>query len=158
MLSNPISAKIVDFIERIGLPVWYRAIDDPTVLPGIDTRDGGLVIDETRMLYPGDLLHEAGHLAVLTPEERNVSRPDLSQPAGELGAIAWSWAAAVHLQIDPRIVFHPHGYRGGSDALIENFEAGRFIGVPFLGWIGLTSVPTYPQMRMWLRASPHSQL
>ena len=56
----------------------------------------------------------------------------------ELGAIAWSYAAALHLQLDPGVVFHEQGYHGGSQSILENFAAGRYIGVPMLQWRGLT--------------------
>ena len=50
-------------------------------------------------------------------------------------AIAWSYAAAVHLGLDPAVVFHEAGYRGGSGSLIENFAQERYIGVPICnGW------------------------
>ena len=37
----------------------------------------------------------------------------------------------------PCVVFHEHGYRGGSQSMLENFAAGRYIGVPMLQWRGL---------------------
>ena len=54
-------------------------------------------------------------------------------------AIAWSYAASVHLQLDPSVVFHADGYRGGSQSLIENFTGGRYIAVPTLQWLGMTA-------------------
>ena len=54
-----------------------------------------------------------------------------------MAAIAWSWAALVHLRLDPAVVFHQEGYRGGSQSLIENFSMGRFVGVPMLRWMGM---------------------
>ena len=67
-----------------------------------------------------------------------------------MAAIAWSYAAALHLNLAPEVVFHAAGYRGGSRSMIENFSAGRYIGVPFLKWIGLTG-DNYPAMTRWLR-------
>ena len=78
----------------------------------------------------------------------------------ELGAIAWSYAAALHLRLDPSVVFHEHGYHGGSQSILENFAAGRYIGIPTLQWRGLTldekkaralGVKPYPHMLRWLR-------
>ena len=40
-------------------------------------------------------------------------------------AIAWSYAAGVHLGLSASLVFHEMGYRGGSQALIDNFSMGR---------------------------------
>jgi hypothetical protein len=143
---------MVSFLERIGLSVRTGAIAGESFLPGITIEGGVLVVDEERMLYPGDLLHEAGHLAVLTPEARSEIYADVGPDAGfEVGAIAWSYAAALHLGIDPAIVFHEAGYKGDSTALLENFAAARYIGVPILEWVGLTTVKTYPIMQHWLR-------
>ena len=47
----------------------------------------------------------------------------------KLAAIAWSYAAVVHLGVDPSIVFHSEGYRGWSRSLLDNFVAGRFLAV-----------------------------
>ncbi len=59
--------------------------------------------------------------------------------AEEMMAIAWSYAAVMHLQIDPAIVFHSAGYRGGGQNLIDNFRQGRYIGVPMSQRLGLTA-------------------
>ena len=121
------------------------------------------MVDEDRLLYPGDLLHEAGHLAVVPPQRRNGFRHDVgNDPAEKMMAIAWSWAAALHLKIDPAIVFHKAGYNGGGSSIVENFTSGRYFGVPMLAYAGMTCEPNraarddlepYPHMRCWLRAT-----
>ena len=152
--------KIITFLIDIGIEVRVEALAEPTILPGIDVQHGALVFDEAQLKYPGDLLHEAGHIAVVTPERRKRLHGNVGQKAyEEMLAIAWSYAAAVHLGIDAAVVFHPDGYRGGSQALIENFTNGRYIGVSTLEWIGLTIEPKravameralYPKMHKWL--------
>jgi hypothetical protein len=157
--DNPIVHVITDFLLGIGLPVEASRFPETTVLPGIKVQRGRLLFDETRLLYPGDLLHEAGHLAVMPAHQRPHLSGDLgSSPAEEMMAIAWSWAALTHLGIAPEVVFHETGYRGGSRAIIENFSKGRYVGVPMLQWVGLTScnrkaqgTPQYPRMLRWLR-------
>jgi hypothetical protein len=161
--ANPTTAMIVAFLRDIGIPVYADTLADATFLPGILLRRGGIVIDVERLRYPGDLLHEAGHLAVSSPERRAGIDGDAGPDAAEeMMAIAWSYAAAVHLQLDPSVVFHPDGYRGGSASLIENFTNGRYIGVPVLQWLGMTLDPQrakeqdiapYPHMLKWLRDS-----
>jgi hypothetical protein len=147
-----ITRRVIAFLESIGLPVRTSAVPGPTFLPGIVIEAGVLVIDEERLLYPGDLLHEAGHLAILPRDARSAVHGDIGPDGGyEVGAIAWSYAAAIHLLIDPALVFHEAGYRGGSACILENFAAGRYIGVPILQWVGLTTAETYPAMRAWLR-------
>jgi hypothetical protein len=77
-----------------------------------------------------------------------------------MASIAWSYAAAVRLQIDPAVVFHDGGYRGDASAILENFAVGRYFGVPLLQWFGMTydthhaetlGVEPYPAMRAWIR-------
>ena len=140
--SDPETERIAAFLREIGLVVTRGPVDDASFLPGIEVVPNGLRVDETRLAHPGDLLHEAGHLAVLSPAERAAAAGDVGDDGGlEMAAIAWSYAAAVHLRLDPAIVFHPDGYRGASRALIENFSAGHTFGVPVLQWLGLAVEP-----------------
>jgi hypothetical protein len=126
-------------------------ISGPAILPGIQIQRGTLVVDEAQLSYPGDLLHEAAHLAVVPAARRGLLNADTGDDAGEeLGAIAWSYAAALYMRLDPAVVFHAHGYRGGSETMLRNFREGRYIGAPFLQWIGLAD-DSYPQMTRWLR-------
>lgn len=161
MTRDPLIARIMEFLDGIGLKVEIAERLPKTFLPGISTKNGILTIDEPRLLYPGDLLHEAGHLAMLRPSDRIRADGNMGDDGGlEMAAIAWSYAAAIHLGISPAVVFHESGYKGGSQAILENFAAGRFIGVPLLEWAGLTvgeqrakalGVPAYPAMLRWLR-------
>ena len=161
MFQDPTTQRIVDFLQEIGIEVHQGELTEPTFLPGILLDRGRLVIDEAKLLYPGDLLHEAGHLAVAPPE----GRKELYNTAGDDGAeemmaIAWSWAAALHIGIEPTVLFHDGGYKGGSENLIQNFQDGRYFGVPMLQWVGMTydkqqaplhSTPPYPHMIRWIR-------
>src|SRR6185295_11016435 len=102
-------------------------------------------IDKNKMMYPGDLLHEAGHIAVTAKEKRNMLDGNLenneSGGALEMMAIAWSYAACIHLNLDPHIVFHENGYKGDGESIVENFQQGRFFGTPMLQWCGMTIEP-----------------
>lgn len=161
VFSNPLTRQITEFIADIGIPVQSGEVSDHVILPGILIDKGTLVVDETKLKYPGDLLHEAGHLAVMPGTQRNILHNDVSKNAGdELAALAWSWAALVHLNLAPEVVFHPNGYKGDSDWLIDIFSNGGNIGVPLLQWMGLTAEPdkaeklgwkAFPQMQRWLR-------
>ncbi|HXK01459.1 MAG TPA: hypothetical protein VMS37_03590 [Verrucomicrobiae bacterium] len=152
--------EILAFLGSIGLPYRTGAVNGKTFVPGIQIESGVLVIDPAQLLYPGDLLHEAGHLALMEPARRAATSGDAGSDGGEeIGAIAWSYAAALHIGIDPRIVFHDAGYRGNSVTIVENFRAGLYIGVPMLQWKGLAlderrardlGLPPYPYMLRWL--------
>ena len=71
--------KIVDFILSIGIPVSIEKIEEDTFLPGILIKNGAIYIDKEKLKYPGDLLHEAGHLATLTPKKRACVYNDVSK-------------------------------------------------------------------------------
>lgn len=150
---NPLTQRIADFLDSIGIPVRATTIEEETFLPGVMIDRGALSVDEEKLLYPGDLLHEGGHIAVMAPEERRVKRGDLgSDPGEEMAAIAWSYAALTHLGLEPQVVFHPDGYHGGSASIIENFAGRRYFGVPLLAYFGLTEGERfYPEMRAWMR-------
>jgi hypothetical protein len=157
--ADPLTERLVAFVRGIGIEVRAAALPDKTFLPGLDVRNGAILVDEARLTYPGDILHEAGHLAVADPTERLA--PTLSPDGGdELTSIAWSYAALRHLDLDPAIVFHDRGYKGGAAALIENFTAGNYVGVPLLQFYGMAVEPKraaaigvepYPHMLRWLR-------
>ena len=67
---------------------------------------GKLVVDRGKLKYPGDLLHEAEHLAVVETSRRQSIGAYVGFNTDEgLGAIAWSWAALkeIHSSLhDPR--------------------------------------------------------
>jgi hypothetical protein len=156
-----VTEKICQFIREIDISVEAAIIDEDTFLPGIYIRDGAILVDEDKLLYPGDLLHEAAHLATTVPEERDESHAEVGESGGdEMMAIAWSWAALVHLELDPEVVFHPGGYKGWSRTIIESFSEGRYFGVPMLQWLGMTAdkkraeqvgTQPFPHMIKWLR-------
>ena len=149
---------LVAFVRGIGIEVRETAIANG-FLPGLDIARGALLLDEARLLYPGDILHEAGHIAVAAREERDLETLEPT-PADEMTAIAWSYAAARHLGVDAGLVFHDHGYKGGGASIRENFASGHYFGVPLLQLYGMAIEPQraapdgpkpYPHMLRWLR-------
>jgi hypothetical protein len=161
MFTSETTQRIVGFLRSIGIDVRAGDIESETFLPGVQVEHGTLLVDESRLAYPSDLLHEAGHLAVVMPQRRSELHMHVGDdPAEEMMAIAWSYAAAVAIGLDARVLFHDGGYKGGGQSLAENFQSGRTVGVPMLAWIGLTAqeqralelgVPPYPHMIRWLR-------
>jgi hypothetical protein len=156
--ADPLVGRIVAFLRAIGIAVEVAVLDSETFLPGVAVVAGALRVDPARLAWPGDLLHEAGHVAVSDPAclEDGVS----DDPGEEMAALAWSFAAATHLGLDPSVPFHDGGYRGGGGALAENFSLGGYVGVPMLAMWGLTieprratlgGPPPYPHMLAWRR-------
>jgi hypothetical protein len=163
MFANALTQRMAAFVRGIGIDVRAERLPAETFLPGLDIRHGVIVVDEARLSDPGDLLHEAGHVAVADPAERGKASLDPTS-AEELATLAWSYAALRHLDLAPEIVFHPHGYKGGAQALIDCFtkaaDRGVVLGVPLLAYYGMTveaklaaarGVEPYPHMLRWLR-------
>jgi hypothetical protein len=152
--------KAVEFIRSLGIPVYFDTITSHTFLPGISIWNGALTIDRKGLKYPGDILHEAGHISVVPAAERSLLNADSiakreQREAEEMMAIAWSYAACVYLDIDATFVFHDNGYKDGGSNIAENFKEGRYFGVPVLRWVGMCNNPEeqngYPKMTRWLR-------
>jgi len=164
-MLDPTASLILDWLRQIGIGARFAPLGPETFLPGVTLEPAGLVVDPERLLYPGDLLHEAGHLAIMLPEQRACAGSNAGSDMGdEIAAQTWSYAAAVHLRLPPETVFHPAGYRSAAQSLIQIYRDG-FAGVPLLQWMGLTldaaraktnSIPPYPHMIRWLRGQPDS--
>ncbi|BFM45014.1 hypothetical protein CFS9_36550 [Flavobacterium sp. CFS9] len=164
MKENPELSKILSFLTEIGIDVVEKKLND-TFLPGLDLGPNCVIIDYVKLLYPGDILHEAGHLAVTPASDRKLvgtekMASDWPTEAEEMGAILWSFAACTHLKLPLELVFHPNGYKNDSEWLISNFTTGNYIGLPFLEWIGLAlgsdraekeGKPAFPMMLKWIR-------
>ncbi len=157
--------RILGFLREIGLQVHEAEVPPDSFLPGLRIERGGLRVDVSRLRWPGDLLHEAGHLAVVPSSLRPMMDDALQDlPAvphgGEIEATAWAWAATRHLGLDPAVLFHDGGYHGRSAGLRTTFELGVYLGASGLAAAGLTVQPSqaqaggpapYPHMLAWLR-------
>lgn len=156
---------IVGFLTRIGLTVTEETLPADTFLPGIALRAGALVVDPGKLMWPGDLLHEAGHLAVLPAALRNEAHDDDPNHAdiefaGELEAMAWAYAAAVELALPTEVLIHDGGYNGKARDLLQMYTFGVYPGLRGLCASGMTAAHgftpgggpvQYPRMLCWLR-------
>ena len=151
---------IAAFLNEIGIALRIERVEGEMFLPGIDVHQGAVRVDPTRDAFPGDLLHEAGHLAVVEAERRSAASMFEVEPGEEMAAMAWSVAAARHCGIDLSVVFHPEGYRGASESLREAFSGEMGPGVPLLSAWGMSAEPRraaewgrepFPAMTRWLR-------
>jgi hypothetical protein len=154
--------KIIQFLDQIGIQVVETTLPENCFLPGLSIAKNTILMDSKRMKFPGDLLHEAGHLAVTEEQLRpliGTSEMDPSWPndGDELAAILWSYAALKQLGLKPEVVFHPEGYKNESEWLIQQFQDGNYIGLPLLEWMGFCfasekeGVLPYPNMLKWVR-------
>ncbi|MCU0324306.1 MAG: hypothetical protein MUF45_03505 [Spirosomaceae bacterium] len=156
--------KILSFLDRIGVLYKFTNIEKECFLAGLFIDKGTLLIDKDKLKHVGDVMHEAGHIALMSPEERQTVSGSLDgilyPEAVEMMTLAWSYAACLEIELDPYVVFHKDGYKGDSESIVSNFQQGSIIGLPMLQWLGLTNDridPTqnktvvYPKMITWIR-------
>ncbi len=134
----------MQFLNRIGIPTRLAELPADSFLPGLSIQEGRIDVDREALKYPGDILHEAGHIAVVPAADRRTlntasiaTRKD--RDAEEMMAIAWSYAACLGIELAPCFVFHDDGYRGGGSYIADNFKEKKYFGLPMLQWIGLTA-------------------
>ncbi len=157
--------RILAFLDRIGLPAAQAPVPDDSFLPGVRVVEGVVVFDRSSLRWPADLLHEAGHVAIVPAALRSRLTDDLDAAAdpsaiGEAEATAWAYAAIVELQLDPAPLFHDGGYGGHAAALVQCYQLGVYPGAHGLARVGMTrigddarraGVAPYPRMTRWLR-------
>jgi hypothetical protein len=155
-MNDPHLSRIYDFLHEIGLDVVETTITESTFLPGILIDNGTLKVSPLQLISPGDVLHEAGHIAVTIPAERyllhnNITyeRPD--KQGDELAVLLWTFAACHKIGLPYDVVFHPEGYNGQSQWLIDMFTNKNYVGLPLLVWMGMTAESSFPTMIHWLR-------
>ncbi|WP_144394759.1 hypothetical protein [Pleionea sediminis] len=159
-MHNDTFDKILSFLKKVDIDFSLCSISETTFLPGMKIENGALLIDTERLEHSGDILHEAGHIAISTEEQRfsiSGDAKDFGHSASdEMAAIAWSWAAIVHINLPPDVVFHPDGYKGGSNSIINAFQNGHGFGYPMLYSWYMCELPTqpngFPKMLSWLRS------
>jgi hypothetical protein len=157
--------KCIVFLNDIGIQTLFREIEPGSFLPGLSIEEGTIIVDVEQLKYPGDILHEAGHIAVVPASQRHgLSATSIinrtNREAEEMMAIAWSYAVCIHLRIDPYFVFHTEGYKDGGDFIIGSCENNSYFGLSMLQEIGMTAdekkarklhISSYPNMIKWLR-------
>ncbi len=155
MHREEIISKIFAFLDKIGIEHEESKIEGPVFMPGMTIQNGKLIVDPPAVKYPGDLLHEAGHIAVTAAERRNIMNGDIAtENAGEeIATLLWSYMAAREIGIPPEVVFHPAGYKGDSEWLVTNFNNKTFIGYPLLNWMKIVEKKEDGDLRVisWLR-------
>lgn len=160
-----LARRIVAFLRGIGLEVTEAEVPADSFLPGLRIVQGGLQVDLDQLRWPGDLLHEAGHLAMVPAALRAHMDDALAElppvpHGGEIEATAWAWAALRHLQLPSEVLFHDGGYHGRSQGLRTTFELGVYLGAAGLVSAGLAATPAqasagatpYPHLMAWLRS------
>lgn len=168
------------FLDRIGIPVILSPGADG-FLPGIRILGGSILVTAADDGLAGDLLHEAGHVAVVPALFRPLIDDDVSglEPAfgeyieahpdgfsypedpvcrgiiqsGEQEAAAWSYAAAVAAGIDPWLPFSK-GFNDEGRDVLERMRIRQHYGINGLAAGGMTRLrgaDAFPSMIRWLQ-------
>jgi hypothetical protein len=157
MTENDDFEKAISFINDIGIEIKFtRLTDQECFLPGLLIDRGCILVDTINLQSPGDILHEAAHISLTHTSERKTISADeicksMNREAEEMACIAWSYAACIYLEIDPHFVFHSKGYKGNGETIVEDFNSGKYSGVPVLQWFNMTDEENYPSMTSWQR-------
>lgn len=152
-----VAARCLAFLDQVGIETGWIEGHEAQLLDGLAIVQGRLLIDPETPVWPGDLLHEGGHIAVADPAIRPALGPIEADGGDEMASIAWSYAAALECGVSLVNLFHNGGYRGDSETLRAAFANGSYIGAPMLGYWGLCDPSghagehPFPSMIRWLR-------
>jgi hypothetical protein len=166
-------ARAAAFLGSLGFTIRVAPCTGG-FLDEVEIAGGDLLVLRDTDDLAGELLHEAGHLAVLPERFRSKAAGDLdgiframsdwfdvevpllgpdhpqvraALQCGECEAVAWSYAAAVAIGIDTRIPF-ARGFDGEGLTLHDQVASGRYFGVHGLAAGGMTDLPH------WSSATP----
>lgn len=171
--KNTHQESIVKFLRSIGLDV--REVPAAKgFIPYIEIQDGILFYDHNA--EASSLLHEAGHLAILTGDARSHCGSDVSSvqrlmfdayshlepdhPAlrvalqsGDCEATAWAWAAGRHLGIPDEDIIQDHEYEGEGDDVRLRLQLNAYFGINGLRATGIchSGKDGYPRLNYWLQ-------
>lgn len=145
-------SRVVAFLRQIGLTVRLVAsVPSDSFMPGVRIRAGGLDVTPTAAV--SDVLHEAGHLAVLPARFRSQAEDDVDaviegmlntlmaeeEPdsprmvaaiqAGENEATAWAWAAGQALGLPAEQIIQDEDYQHEGRVIRQLLALGQHAGI-----------------------------
>lgn len=171
------SLAAIEFLREIGIDVVLvdpgQTNIDGTFLPAIRISHGTLVVD-LDSVFPGDLLHEAGHLAVIPLHVRHLANDRLEDvfitmqaylaengddlmafpedplcrgilQSEEGEATAWQYAAARAIGLPDEWLFPKDSYQGESKSTLAGLKQSAYIGIHGLQAAGWTLVRKNPR-------------
>jgi len=154
--EDKVIQKMYAFLRKIGIPVKEKVLLETTFLPGLKIENSTLFVDREKLKYKGDIIHEAGHIALEKPAVRkkingNISDTIDTSEGTEIAIHLWSFLVCKELDIPLDIVFHSDGYKNASDWIISNFENQIYVGRPLLAWMGIVSYEDPIKVIKWVR-------
>lgn len=157
-------APVLAFLIELGLTIrCVEQLPDEGFMSDVRIVDGGLNVLPHALV--SNVLHEAGHLAVLPSRFRASANDDVdsvietmlntlaaegedpdgvamrqAMQAGETEATAWAWAAGQHLGVAPECIIRDDDYDGTGAELRFLLHQGRYLGIHGLAHGGLTTI------------------
>lgn len=148
--------RVVSFLRGIGI-VSDVVPGARGFMPGVRIHQGGLQISPEAGL--SEVLHEAGHLAVLPGRFRRLACDDVSVvqklmmdtvdftnpdegearaalQSGDTEATAWAWAAGEYLELKPTEVVRNNDYGGTGRDVRMCLQARAYLGINGLASAG----------------------
>lgn len=149
--------SVVNFLNNIGLKTIItqeKSYFQQTFLNNVLIKNGELLINQNTKI--SDLLHEAGHLAVLHPQYRKFANNDISgviqkmiteinvlqkenqkyQYCEDECATAWAYAVGVHLNLDNKMIIEKKQYGGTGKDVIFALKNNCHRGIKELQYAG----------------------
>jgi len=174
--------KIIDFLNSIGIRTKYCSYPIKGFLPNVFISAGVLYYTEDTL--PSDILHEAGHIAIIPEEYRAFCTGDMekcvqtiwakAKAAGELEEIdgymcrallqasdveatAWAWAAGKFLEIPEAEIILDSQYEGNGKNIRFMLSTNSYFGINGLRAARmLKSVREYPVLQKWTQKQNQS--
>lgn len=149
-----------EFLSEVGIP-WEWAESVQGFLDDVEIRGGGLLIKPGALV--SNVLHEAGHLALVPGEYRHLASGGLSLALKTMDAstdfsnpdsaaarasiqcsdpevTAWAYAVGVHLGLDPAIIILDHQYDNEGAFIRLSLGMNAYAGINGLSHAGLCAV------------------
>lgn len=133
--------KAIAFLKKIKVPLResppHELCPASTFFPWVWIEDSTIVYRKAKVDV-GQLLHEAGHLALMPPAKRALATPSalLNGPVfGDLAVEAWDYYAALAAGIFPMIVFAKNFDNQGYRVYTQLYK-GEHHGISLLKSIG----------------------
>jgi hypothetical protein len=168
---------IVLELNKLGIKSVFGDIRD-SFISGVAIKNGTLIIDKDCSI--SNLLHEAGHLAVLPKEYRTQANDDLAHVLRKMykevdcskeenrrfmqcedaEATAWAYAFGIRCNVDTDLIIDSDQYDGTGRDVLESLALGSGFGVSGLsrlGWCATNKIhsissglPMFPHLIKWL--------
>lgn len=158
--TSALIAQAIGFLREIGLSI-QKEDNVSGFSPGVEIRHGGLVVDPFNVQM-ADLLHEAGHLAIMPGQFRHLLNGNLMDgleqaleavsgfdPESPLvravlqctdpEATAWAWAAGCHLELPSEQIIRDQDYAGSGESIRLALALRHYVGINGLDRAGLTA-------------------